>query len=77
MALPKVGDRAQDKITGFRGTITAEIRYLERGRRSYCLEGIDSVGKPAELWVSNARIESGAAPLPEPTPSNDDDTAEG
>ncbi len=61
MALPKLGSKAQDKGTGFTGTVTAEFRELG-GRRSYKLEGIDKDGKPTELWVERGRLESAEPP---------------
>lgn len=53
----KLGMTAIDMATGFEGVITAEVRYLGRRGRRYCLEGKPQAGKsPPEIWADGERL---------------------
>ncbi len=57
MALPKLGEKARDRVTGVTGTVTCDARYLG-GRRQFLLEGPGKGDNPTlEVWVDKARIE--------------------
>ena len=49
-----LGKEARDTITGFNGTITAEIRYLA-GTTQYLLERFEE--KHESVWVDAGRLE--------------------
>jgi len=54
----KLGDDIKDTVTGFRGTITARIEYLN-GCIQYCVE--PKVGKEMKMekhhWIDEGQIE--------------------
>ncbi len=69
MALPKLGDRARDKVTGVAGTVTADCRRIGGGRE-FRVEGPPAKpgAEPLDIWLEKGRIEvdSLAAPLSGP-----------
>lgn len=54
---PKMGDAAKDSVTGFRGIVTGVWHSISSPDR-YLIEGIDSTGRPIDMWVDEDRVET-------------------
>lgn len=52
----ELGKRYRDMLSGFEGVATGRAVYLH-GCPKVLLEGVDSHGKPDELWFAEERIE--------------------
>lgn len=50
-----LGDKVKDKVTGYKGTITSICFSLNRPV-SYCVEGMDTTGRPISDWVDENRL---------------------
>ena len=48
-----IGDKVVDKVTDYRGTITARCEYLN-GTKTYCVEAKHE--KPGEYWFEESRL---------------------
>jgi len=57
----ELGSTAKDVVTGFTGTVTA-ICYRLNDRPDVLIEGIDTHGQPAEIWINQGRVADISAP---------------
>lgn len=51
----KFNDRVTDKVTSFSGVVIGCAFYPD-DQNSYWIAGIDSTGRPIELWVTESRL---------------------
>ncbi len=51
------GQKVTDKVTGYKGIITAIGYYYGKRPATYMVEGIDTTGRPVEWWVAEDRVE--------------------
>lgn len=55
----ELGEKVRDRATGFVGVITGRMEYTY-SEPIYQISGIDSAGRPADMWYSAGRMESAA-----------------
>ena len=51
-----LGQKVEDRVTHYHGKITARAEYLH-GPNTYLVEGVDTTGRPIEVWVAEDRLE--------------------
>lgn len=51
------GQKVVDKLTRYRGKVTAVAYYYGKRKAQYLVESIDSTGRPIAEWVEEERLE--------------------
>lgn len=50
------GTKVKDGITGYVGRITGYAEYYDGNASQYYVEGIDDMGKPIGIWLTEDRL---------------------